>query len=366
MTLNEFLENNTIIATIRNRDGGRIKTLVESARKNGITSPFLIADFGSYKEFSAEYEKLCKELNIQYVFNSTEGLPWSRGQALNFGIASAKTKFITTTDIDMLFDSNPYEWIAQNCEKHGVFAVTSYWLPKNGDKLKSKCAGKGSCGGFQCVRRDLYEKLGAYDEKIKYWGLEDLDWSFRLKRIGEEPVWLPDEYQMFHQWHPQAESGHLRPDTARFDTLSRYYQNAFEPNLGSSWGKILGDRDRPILGLVSRNELCSEITPETVQFAVRKFDDCFSSQKMMDTIKANKFIKLEISPRIKEKAKTPFASFIRKAFKLFGMATGQVIGADINYNFDYFYAALLPVLQKNGLKDYYISENLENIYLLMN
>ena len=211
----------------------------------------------------------------------------------------------------------------------------------------------------------LYEKLGAYDEKIKYWGLEDLDWSFRLKRIGEEPVWLPDEYKMFHQWHPQAESGHLRPDTARFDTLSCYYQNAFEPNLGANWGKILNDEDRPILNLVSNNELCSEIKPEIVQFSIKKFDDCFASQKMMDTIKENKFVKLEISSRIKEKCKTPFASFIRKAFKIFAIATGQVIGAEINYNFDYFYASLLPVLQKNGLKDFYISEDLENIYILM-
>ena len=175
---------NTIIFTIRDRDAERIKSLVESARNNGIRSQFLLLDYGSQNSNSIVYEKICKELNIGYVKTHTEGLPWSRARALNTGIRAAKTKYVTTTDVDMLFASNPYEEIdtllKQNSDKTVYYAM-SYWLPKNGDIKKAKCAGVSAKGGFQFLEKALAEEMGGYDERIKYWGMEDLDWGNRLQ-----------------------------------------------------------------------------------------------------------------------------------------------------------------------------------------
>ena len=106
------------------------------------------------------------------------------------------------------------------------FLKTSYWLPKDGNKKKAKCAGESACGGFLCIRNSTFSAIGYYDPKIKYWGMEDIDLVQRLKRTGNEPCRLPEEYKMFPRWHPNAESGFLRPDTARYDTLREYYANA--------------------------------------------------------------------------------------------------------------------------------------------
>ena len=363
-SVQDLMNDNTIVATIRNRDSDRIRTLFESCRKCGITSQILIADFGSYSDYSQEYESICKELNIIYVKTETEGQPWSRGQALNFGISRAKTAYITTTDIDMLFDSNPYEWIFLNLKEHNVFTITSYWLPKNNDKHKAKSAGKSACGGFLCIRSSTFSALGTYDPKIKYWGMEDLDLTNRLKRTGNEPCWLPEKYKMYHRWHPQAEKGFLRPDTARYDTLRQYYTNANSPVLVTPREYALSKHDRPILSYVKKNELIGTRKPVSISFSHNTFDDCFKSIELIDTCKTSSFVHIHLGERCKKAPLGSFANIFKKIIKPFCIATGTVANINVNYNFDYFYAALLPVLASKGLTDYYITENLEDVYLL--
>ena len=363
-SVQDLMNDNTIVATIRNRDSDRIRTLAASCKGNGITSPILIADFGSYTNFSTEYENVCKELGLIYAKTETEGRPWSRGQALNFGISRTKTAYITTTDVDMLFDSNPYEWIFQHIREHNVFAVTSYWLPKDGNKSKAKSAGKSACGGFQCIRSSTFSAIGTYDPQIKYWGMEDLDLTQRLKRTGNEVCWLPEEYKMYHRWHPQAEKGSLRPDTARYDTLREYYANANSPVLVTPREYALTKHDRPILNYVRQNNLASARKPVSMEFAHCKFDDCFKALELIDTCKTSSFVHIGLGKRHKPAPLASCAKFFKKAMKPLCVLTGTAVNINVNYNFDYFYASLLPVLLKKGLTDYYITENLEDVYLL--
>ena len=46
-SVQDLMNDNTIVATIRNRDSDRIRTLFESRQKCGITQ-ILLVDFGSY------------------------------------------------------------------------------------------------------------------------------------------------------------------------------------------------------------------------------------------------------------------------------------------------------------------------------
>ena len=266
-SVQDLMNDNTIVATIRNRDSDRIRTLFESCRKCGITSQILIADFGSYSDYSQEYESICKELNIIYVKTETEGQPWSRGQALNFGISRAKTAYITTTDIDMLFDSNPYEWIFLNLKEHNVFTITSYWLPKNNDKHKAKSAGKSACGGFLCIRSSTFSALGTYDPKIKYWGMEDLDLTNRLKRTGNEPCWLPENIKC-------TIDGTLKQKKAfktRYRQIRHIKTILYEcklPVLVTPREYALSKHDRPILSYVKKNELIGTRKPVSISFLI--------------------------------------------------------------------------------------------------
>ena len=242
--------DNTIIFTIRDRDAERIKSLVESARNSGISSQFLLVDYGSKSADSVIYEKICAELGIGYLKTYTEGLPWSRARALNTGIRAANTKYVTTTDVDMLFNSNPYDEIEslinQNSGKTVYYAM-SYWLPKNGNKNKAECAGVSAKGGFQFLEKALAEEMGGYDEKIKYWGIEDLDWGNRLLKHKVNIVWLSEANRIFHKWHPNSETGFLRSFTAEYDSMRSFCTNHFNPVLDQDFGKIITKEERPIL-----------------------------------------------------------------------------------------------------------------------
>ena len=363
-SVQELMNDNTIVATIKNRDSERIRSLVASCKANGITSPVLIADYGSYEKYAREYEAVCKELGLIYVRTETEGQPWSRGSALNFGISNVKTAYFTATDIDMLFDSNPYEWIFSHLREHNVFAVTSYWLPKDGNKKKAKCAGESACGGFLCIRNSTFSAIGYYDPKIKYWGMEDIDLVQRLKRTGNEPCRLPEEYKMFHRWHPNAESGFLRPDTARYDTLREYYANANAPVLMTPRNCSISKHDRPILKYVKNNILIDSRQPSSIEFSHSSIDDCFRSVELIDLCKTSSFVHIKLGKRCKKAPLSFLAKYLKKAAKPFCVLAGTEMKINVNYNFDYFYASLLPVLLEKGLTDYYMTENLEDVYLL--
>lgn len=353
-------DENTIIFTIRDRDAERIKSLVKSARNNGIRSQFLLLDYGSQKSKSVIYEKICNELNIAYVKTYTEGLPWSRARALNTGIRAAKTKYVTTTDVDMLFASNPYEeienLIKQNPGKTVYYAM-SYWLPKNGDIKKAKCAGVSAKGGFQFLEKALAEEMGGYDERIKYWGMEDLDWGNRLQKHNVSITWLSDKNRIFHKWHPNAETGFLRPYTAEYDSMRSFCENNYNPVLDQDFGKILTQEDRPILKCIEMQK------PFVRQFNSNELE-CFLVLEEILKTKEHPFVKLCLSPRTKKGLLKIKHSLLKKLSKPFRFLTGAELSPIVNKNFEFLYSSFLPVIEKANLRDYYITQDLESVYLL--
>ena len=355
--------DNTIIFTIRDRDAERIKSLVESARNNGISSQFLLVDYGSKCADSVIYEKICAELGIGYLKTYTEGLPWSRARALNTGIRAANTKYITTTDVDMLFNTNPYDEIEslinQNSGKTVYYAM-SYWLPKNGDKNKAECAGVSAKGGFQFLEKALAEEMGGYDEKIKYWGIEDLDWGNRLLKHKVNIVWLSEANRIFHKWHPNAETGFLRSFTAEYDSMRSFCTNHFNPVLDQDFGKIITKEERPILEYIKTK------TPFVRQFNNNDLDCFLSFDEILKTKDQNTFVKLCLSPRIKKGIWSIKPSILKKLSKPVRFLTGEELAPIVNKNFDFFYSSVLPALEKTQLRDYYISQDLESVYLLWN
>ncbi len=355
-------DENTIIFTIRDRDGERIKSLVESARKNDIRSQFLLVDYGSQSTNSANYENICKDLGIRYLKTYTEGLPWSRARALNTGIRAAETKYVTTTDVDMIFASNPYDEIENLIKQSSgktVYYAMSYWLPKNGDKGKAKCAGISAKGGFQFLEKSIAEELGGYDEHIKYWGMEDLDWGNRLQKHNVNIVWLSEANKIFHKWHPNAETGFLRPYTAEYDSMRSFCENNFNPVLDQDFGKILTQEERPILKYLGTE------TPFERQFNSNELE-CFLVLEEILKTKEHTFVKLCLSPRTKKGLLNIKHSLLKKLSKPFRFLTGAELSPVVNKNFEFLYSSFLPVLENKELCDYYISQDLESVYLLWN
>lgn len=344
----------TVIITIRNREPWRIEDLVQSVRSHGAAPIFHILDYGSSAEYAAEYEKLCHSLELRYIFTQTEGLPWSRSRALNCGVKPAETPFIVTTDADMLYESNPFKYCLDNYEDKTMYHMETYWLPKNGDKKKAKYAGHGNSGGFQFIAKSAFEEIGGYDERMLYWGVEDLDFPDRLKKIGYTQIWLPDTFRLYHQWHPVSEANCRRPQTATVNTLKYAWENQLNPVIKQDWGKTLTEKDRPILKELRNGK------PKIIELQNSELSSWETADFILNTRK-ERFIKLLLGNRINN----GLFMRIKNAAKILlkPVSAFTAMSSTINMNFDILYE-LIPLLQNHGLRDYYIESDLSSVFLL--
>ncbi|MCR4939975.1 MAG: glycosyltransferase family 2 protein [Treponemataceae bacterium] len=347
----------TVIITIRNREAIRIERQVESIRKYGADPTIHVVDYGSDHDYATAYKNLCEKLGIQYTHLYAEGLPWNKCRAINYGVIRAKTPFIVTSDVDMIYEDNPFQWCLDNYEEKSMFHIETYWLNKNGDRKNASYAGHGNSGGFQFIRRDAFIELGGYDERIEYWGYEDLDWPERLKTLGYKQIWLPEKFKLFHVWHEKVSDSYNRPNTIDVNSLSFCLENLFSPTLKKDVGVNLEKTDRPILDYIDKQPpylLCID-TNDLSKWAFL--------EKFVNEIKSHEFIKLQISPRLKKRPLDFLRERIKSILKPITALTGTKVISNINKNFDFFYE-YIPILKRFGLRDYYISNNSEVIYLL--
>lgn len=346
----------TVIITIRNRDTLRMEKQIASIRSAGATPAFHIVDYGSDEFYAKQYSALCTKLNLEYTHMYAEGLPWNKCRALNYGAKTTDTPFIVTSDADMIYEGNPFQYCIDNYKDKIMYHMETYWLPKNGDKKKSRYAGHGNSGGFQFIKKSAFKEIGGYDERIVYWGPEDLDFPDRLKKIGYTQEWLPDTFRLYHQWHPVSEANCKRPQTITINTLKYTWANKLNPVIKNEWGNFLSQNDRPILKEIRKNK------PEIVQLEKSILDFWKSAESVLDTQRYG-FVKLELGKRVDNN----FFSHIKTAMKILLKpdSSFSAIRSTININFDILYE-MLPVLSANGLRDYYISDDVSCVYLLWN
>lgn len=345
----------TVIITIRNREAWRINKQVNSIRNAGAFPSFHVVDYGSDEEFAKQYKDLCQNLGLQYTHMYSEGLPWNKCRAINYGVRTAQTPFIVTSDVDMIYEGNPFQWCLDNYSDKCMYHIETYWLPKDSNKQKSQYAGHGNSGGFQFITKSAFEELGGYDERFEYWGQEDLDWPERLKKCGYTQIWLPMEYKIYHQYHAPSENGYLRPITVNYASKVFLYQNRQNPVKSQNWGRPLEEKDRQIFRYMKDNKpFIFQIPYDGIE---QKLDE------IINLSREYRFIQINLQPRIRERKLQKVRPFIEhiftKPFHKFGINCEQ----EINRNFDMLYA-LLNVFMNTGLIDYYISSNLQYVYFL--
>lgn len=344
----------TVIITIRNRDTLRIEKQIASIRSAGADPAFHIVDYGSDEFYAKQYCTLCTKFNLQYTHIYAEGLPWNKCRALNYGAKTAKTPFVVTTDADMLYQGNPLQYCLDNYQDKTMYHIETYWLPKNGDKRKSIYAGHDNSGGFQFIAKSAFEEVGGYDERMLYWGVEDLDFPDRLKKIGYTQVWLPDAFKLYHQWHPVSEANCKRPQTATVNTLKYAWENQLTPVIKQDWGKLLTEKDRPILKELHNGK------PKIIELQNSELSSWETADFILNTRK-EKFIKLMLGKRINNSLFMRIKNAAKIVLK--PVSAFNAMSSTINSNFDILYELIL-LLQNHGLKDYYIESDLSSISLL--
>jgi hypothetical protein len=347
----------TLILPIRDRDVWRLEKLVRSLRSNGGDPRAILVDYGSSAPYAERYAETCRSLGILYERMETEGRPWNKCHAINRGVRLSESEYVCTADVDVYFVSNPFPDCARDSKRKVMYHIPAYWLGKEGDEKAAMPAGLGGPGGFQFVRRSAFEESGGYDERIVYWGQEDNDWPERLKALGYEQVWLPEPHRIYHQWHPSPESGSLRPVTASYSTMLCCVQNRADPIIDQAWGREVRKDDRPILSMMGNMD------PLVVEFETNALSKYFAIVSLVDMRKKCAFQRIKLGSRRVRRPLSAMSGIAKSLLRPIGAMTGLDCTDKINSNFNYFYAAL-PALVSSGLRDYFVSRDYSEVFLL--
>lgn len=273
----------TLVAGFRDREIPRLERWLDSLSTQTFRGfSAILVDYGSARPV-AEAARAAVERRgfCRYVYSDTRGRPWSRSCALNIGGRLAKSDYLLTTDIDMVF---PPEFLAAAMARAGDGRLVHAWctfLPRGFDDwanvaayrdLLPAAATRRALGGCQCLPLATFHEICGFDEYYQYWGVEDRDLADRLETLGLEESEVPDRLPMFHQWHP---AGNDKVDDwmpaglwARMNDHYRRHQGRVERN-AAGWGGVLLSGNRAALEFLDLERLRLVERPELHLLDVR-------------------------------------------------------------------------------------------------
>lgn len=215
----EFNKTNkllTVIITLRAANHydmvERIKYRISDASSRDYVN-FLVVDDGSEKNVSNRIKNICEELNFNFVRIKSEDKLFSPGRARNVGVQYAKSEFVVHEDVDLfppngyykelldlllsskLIDNNdnfisiPVIYLKENLSSRLIEDANIYLKDEILDLLN-----RGEHDGFEfympassviLLNRNYYLSIGGYNENFVKWGLEDLEYAYRLTRLSK-------------------------------------------------------------------------------------------------------------------------------------------------------------------------------------
>jgi hypothetical protein len=343
----------TVVYPFRDRNVERLSLSIRSL-VNSSTAPFkvTVVDYGSTEKFKKELETFCVENGVHLIRTETEGLPWSRAQALNIGMKAADTPYVATTDIDMVFDSDIISASIENYTDGIKIHCKPLWIGEDGLRSNAWLGDHYQLGGYMFASKSTFEKFGYFNNDIFYWGIEDIELNQRLNNKGIETTWIEEKAKMYHIWHtPSYGDFDLRPLSSWFDSNHLLMETTLrESHRVSSPIKVIDSMNRPIL------KLMQEYEPLVIKIKSYIND----VDKIKEAAKKTKFIMLDLNSRIDSKSfalKTNLR-YIESLLK----ESGTELSVMKNKNFDFFYLSL-DLLTEIGLADYYIKEDYSAVYL---
>lgn len=202
----------TIIFGYRNREPERVDrclaSLAAQTRKDFVV---LFVDYGSWPAQAAAARAVVEKYPFaRYIYAETRGWVWNRSHALNIGIRLATTPYIMTSDVDILYSPDFIKTLLYNQTGRDIVHCAPRFLPpgfKEWNTIFSVCSSldasaKAHNGVCQCVPREIAVRTQGFDEYYRMWGLEDVEFSDRMKRLGLEEKWIEEQTAIYHQWHP--------------------------------------------------------------------------------------------------------------------------------------------------------------------
>lgn len=218
----------TVLIGVRDRSDHRLvnalRTIRDQTHPADLVHP-MVVDYGSAAPNAHRTADVCQQYEAEYVRVEAEGA-WSRARCLNVGIRLTTTKFLLTSDVDVVFSPRYLADAVEALEDapFSVICAPMRDLPEESTEAFRRSAETGDALEMQywkersSRRFDIdfhpslamtytafYQVIRGYDEYFEVWGVEDRDLMERLTGLGLSPQLLPSESFYLHQWHPKFE-----------------------------------------------------------------------------------------------------------------------------------------------------------------
>ena len=250
----------TIVIGARNRSDYRLSNALRSIRAQEYPADavrVIVVDYGSEPESARGTRTICEAHRARYV--AVDHAPvWSRSRCLNIGIRLADSKFLMTSDVDVVLSPRYLRDAVHALAASPLSVVCSPMLdlPEDSVPLLEQAAGSGEdvpCDTWKplCKPRydwkyhpsigltytAYYKLVRGYDEYYEVWGLEDDDLMRRFTYMGLEPKALDSGSFYLHQWHPKFEGVPDGRTAAQVQLNQSYFEKTHSIlRNGRDWG----------------------------------------------------------------------------------------------------------------------------------
>jgi glycosyltransferase involved in cell wall biosynthesis len=252
----------TVLIGVRNRADHRLPLTLRSLREQRWPAErlhILVVDYGSEPGAARIIAEICGEYGAEYVRVDGVGT-WSRARCLNVGVRRARTKFLMTSDVDILLSPDYVSQAVEILRRAPLSIVCSQMLdlpectheallqavrcpaPLPLHEWRERCEpryGRDSHPSITVGYTAFYQLIRGYDEFYELWGGEDDDLFRRLRKLGlarRSPD--SDAAYYLHQWHPKYENipeeerePAIRRNTDRLEGSHTLLRN------GPDWGR---------------------------------------------------------------------------------------------------------------------------------
>lgn len=220
----------SIIIAVRDRYDHRIKNTFESLRNQDYPKDLIqitLVDYTSKKDLVPKYKDICKRYGVSYI-RVEDKQKWCRSHAINIGIRTSKTKYILTSDIDVMLDRNYISEAIKELKRDPtqVILCRPVYLEKifkdaysDYDLLKSTRQVGGRAPGINLTLAKFYMDLRGYDERFTLWGSEDDDLIRRFWMYGLRLKYIDSKTSSMHQWHQGYEG--VRENSEYKETIKK-------------------------------------------------------------------------------------------------------------------------------------------------
>ena len=172
--------------------------------------------FANYLCVKNYYEHIFPKAEIVIGQDNSGENVFCRSHAINDGVSKSNGDIIIISDADLILDKQyfleainlsydfviPFGQVMDLSKNICESILTSYILPSVMPKGQIRdMRGERFAGGIQVITRELFDKVGGYDERFIGWGWEDSHFCWKILAQSPEQYLMIDEGIAYHLWH---------------------------------------------------------------------------------------------------------------------------------------------------------------------